>query len=106
MSNIHLHPRVVFYLDGANWIAHCLEFDLAGEGASREEAFEDLKKAIQIQVEADSLRSSPMDLFKPADSEYFAMYEAGYDVAVEGLHLASHRLIIDDTHAREYRLSM
>ena len=30
--------RVVFYREEEVWIAHCLEFDLAGDGATREEA--------------------------------------------------------------------
>lgn len=106
MSHIHLHPRVVFYREGSRWIAHCLEFDLTGDGSTREQALERLNEALAIQVEAVSMRSNPADLFKPADREYFAMFEAGDEVAVGELHLASHRLVIEETHAREYRQAL
>jgi hypothetical protein len=103
MNSIHLHPRVVFYRQGSSWIAHCLEFDLAGEGSTREEALERLNEALVVKVEVLSVGNRPADLFKPADREYFAMYDAGDEVAVGALRLASHRLVIDQTRAREYR---
>jgi len=96
----------VFYREGSSWIAHCLEFDLAGEGSTREEALEHLNEALVVQVEVHSIRSNPADLFKPADREYFAMYEAGDEVSVGALRLASHRLIIDQTRSREYRRAL
>ena len=56
-----------------------------------------------MRVAVNAHRGNPADLFKPADHEYFAMYEAGEEIAPVQLHLASHDLVIGDTHAREYR---
>ena len=35
--NLRVPLRVVFYREDEVWIAHCLEFDLAGDGMTRED---------------------------------------------------------------------
>ncbi len=40
--------RVVFYKDDGEWVAHCLEFDLCGDGKTKEQALKSLSQAIQV----------------------------------------------------------
>ena len=50
-SNLRVPLHVVFYREGEAWIAHCLEFDLAGDGDTKEEALDSLSEAVTLQVE-------------------------------------------------------
>ncbi len=72
--------RVLFYRDGGNWIAHCLEFDLVGHGRTRNAALKLLSQAIAIQMEASLKHRNPRNLFTPADGKYFVMFAAGRDI--------------------------
>jgi predicted RNase H-like HicB family nuclease len=92
----------VFYKDNKDWIAHCLEFDLMGDGATKKEALDQLSNAISIQVETSLEYDNPVNLFKPADGKFFAMFAAGTDVAVGELHLKIDSVTIDETETREY----
>jgi len=58
--------RVVFYRDGDSWIAHCLEFDLLGDGKTKPEALDLLTKAIAIQAQASVEHNNPANLFSPS----------------------------------------
>src|SRR3954467_15450680 len=79
--------RVVFYREGEAWVAHCLEFDLAGDGETRSEALERLAAAIAIQAEASRDFGNVGNLFSPADGELFRRFAAGSDVAPGPLDL-------------------
>lgn len=101
--------RVVFYREGAAWIAHCLEFDLIGDGATRNDALEALSDAIVLQVEASLRHDNRANLFSPAEGKYFEMFAEGQEITkgvleiqliVERLRSASP--IIDQVEAREY----
>ena len=87
--------HVVFYKEDGDWVAHCLEFDLMGDGATQKEALGRLKEAIDIQVKASIDHKNPQNLFSPADSKYFMRYAAGVDV-VGGF--------LRDRHQRDYAL--
>src|SRR5271166_5312200 len=76
--------RVVFYREGESWIAHCLEFDLAGDGMTREDALAVLSDAIALQAQASLECQNPANLFTPADGELFHKYAAGADI-VDGV---------------------
>jgi predicted RNase H-like HicB family nuclease len=73
--------RIVFYKDEDDWIAHCLEFDLIGDGVTREKAMENLAEAILLQIQASVEHNNVANLFSPADGKYFRMFAAGKDVA-------------------------
>ncbi len=61
--------HIVFYKEDDAWIAHCLEFDLAGDGKTKEDAVSSLNESIAIQVD-ETLRSGNLDnLFFPADPD-------------------------------------
>lgn len=106
---LRLSLRVVFYKDKDDWIAHCLEFDLAGDGRTQLLAFDGLTKAIAIQLEKSLEHDNLSNLFSPADGRIFEMFAAGHDV-VEGTlevvgvieRLRSASPMITGVDAREY----
>ena len=105
--NLRVPIRVVFYVEGESWVAHCLEFDLVGDGSTKEEAIEALSTAIAIQVGATLEFENPANLFTPADGELFQRYAEGVDVADGEMTVWMSRLrsslpIIESVEAREY----
>jgi predicted RNase H-like HicB family nuclease len=102
MKPLRVPLRVVFYKDGQDWIAHCLEFDLMGDGPTRREALDRMVDAISIQAQASIENNNPENLFKPADAKYFMMFAAGKDVAGGELHIKIDSVTIEDAETREY----
>jgi predicted RNase H-like HicB family nuclease len=99
--------RVVFYQEDGVWIAHCLEFDLAGDGETKQAALNSLETAIQIQLDESIAHDNPSNLFNPADSELFAKFAAGQDVVSGTMFLRLERSRVDhveigDVQMREY----
>lgn len=74
MKPFHIPLRVVFYREDEAWIAHCLEFDLVGDGDTREAALQSLAEAIGLQLEASVEHDNPRNLFRPAPGEFFQMF--------------------------------
>ena len=111
MRTLRVPIRIVFYREDGRWLAHCLEFDLIGDGETQGDAWEMLCDAIAVQV-AESVRSqNSANLFTPADGKYFEMYAAGKDMSKDVLkanldpELKVHDeapSIIDGVEAREY----
>ncbi|MDZ4779317.1 MAG: hypothetical protein SGJ19_03590 [Planctomycetia bacterium] len=106
MDALRIPLRIVFYRDDdGDWIARCLEFDLCGDGSTKEAAAAMLTKAIDIQVEQSTADRNLANLLTPAESEYFRMFAAGHDVAVAELHLSPRSpspILIESMEAREY----
>ena len=102
MTNWRVPLRVVFYKEGAEWVAHCLEFDLMGDGPTKKDATDQLVEAISLQVEASLLSKNLVNLFRPAEGKYLAMFAAGKDAAIGELHLKFDSITIDEAEAREY----
>jgi predicted RNase H-like HicB family nuclease len=101
--------RIVFYRERKVWIAHCLEFDLLGDGDTKEKALERLVEATSLQVEATLENNNPANLFSPADGKYFEMFAAGSNVAAGVLEFAMRELqsksqsfMIEAIEAREF----
>ena len=79
--------RVVFYFEEDAWTAHCLEFDLVGTGASKNEALAMLTEAIEVQAAFSFDTGNLENLFTPADGKYFLMWAKGRYVTQGELHL-------------------
>ena len=100
--------RVVFYREGEDWMAHCLEFDLIGDGPTRDDALEVLSQVIALQVHASLEHNNPANLFSAADGKVFRMFAEGTDVADAILEVGlldqfrSDPFIIEGLEAREY----
>ena len=99
--------RVVFYRDRDEksvWVAHCLEFDLLGNGATWDEAMGMLTESIGIQLK-NTLKSKNLDnLFSPAPAEFQMMFACGKDVVDADLTVELHvdNFEIDEVEFREY----
>lgn len=104
MTTLKIPLRAVFYKEAGRWIAHCLEFDLMGDGATKEEALHQLNEAIGMQLEQFLRDRNAANLFSPADSELFRKFAAGRksDVAVGELKVRVDSVEIEDVDAREY----
>jgi predicted RNase H-like HicB family nuclease len=105
MNALRIPLRVVFYKDNGEWVAHCLEFDLVGSGATKPDALAGLSDAIRIQVEESVANDNPRNLFSPADGEYFQRFAAGKEIAQGELELRIDPIdsvVIERTETREY----
>jgi predicted RNase H-like HicB family nuclease len=106
MKALRIPLRAILYREDGVWIAHCLELDLIGDGATQEEALELLSQAILTQVEASIHYQSLHSLFRPAEAKYFEMFAAGRDVAIGTLKVPAVTTIasvtIEELEAREY----
>lgn len=103
----HIPLRVVFYHRGDDgWTAHCLEFDLSGSGATREDALERLTKVIAILLDRCLKQKDPsiFTLFSPASEELCEMFAGGKDVVVDNLEICFGRLadVASKIVVREY----
>lgn len=78
--SLRLPLRIVFYQEDSGWIAHCLEFDLMGDGPTQQEAIKELAEAIFLQIEASVEHNNAANLFNPAEGKFFEMFAAGKDV--------------------------
>ena len=95
--------RIVFYREDTAWIAHCLEFDLVGAGATPEDAIHRLSEAVAIQVEFSLQNNNPANLFSPADGKYLRMWAAGKDFNCFGeLALNVDNVSLEPPDCREY----
>ncbi len=103
MKTFRIPLRVVFYREDGDWVAHCLEFDLCGNGTSKQEALSSLSEAIEVQVKESVRHNNPRNLFSPASSEVQEMFFAGKH-SVEG-HLELRVEQVDPVifEAAEYR---
>jgi predicted RNase H-like HicB family nuclease len=102
MTNLRVPLRIVFYPEAGSWVAHCLEFDLAGDGTTKEAALMELSEAIRLQIEATVEHGNFRNLFTPADGEVFAKFAAGKDITLGELHIAIEPVHIDQAQMREY----
>jgi hypothetical protein len=91
--SLSLPLHIVFYRADGDVIAHCLEFNLLGDGKDKEQALDQLAEAIELQVEASIELDDPDNLICPADREIFQRYAAGTPVADGLLHRYSAKLL-------------
>jgi hypothetical protein len=103
-ERFRLTIHVVFYQEGEEWIAHCLEFDLMGDGATQHEALVRLSDAIALQIDASLEHRNPANLFSPADGKYFRMFAAGNDCCKGevDIRLKADGVVIESAEYREY----
>ncbi|HWB08374.1 MAG TPA: hypothetical protein VG826_04085 [Pirellulales bacterium] len=105
MRTLRIPLRVVFYKEDGDWIAHCLEFDICGDGSSKVDALDSLSEGIRLQVEKSIEFSNWDNLFTPAEPEICERFFAGRDIAEGELkfHVESHDpVVFQQTEYREY----
>ena len=77
MVPLQIALRVVCFREGDTWFAHCLEFDLVGDGPTQAEAVAQLAETIRIQVDFSIEHDNLSNLFSPADGDLFRRFAAG-----------------------------
>jgi predicted RNase H-like HicB family nuclease len=105
MKKLSIRLRAVFYMQEDRWVAHCLEFNLCGDGDTQREALESMSEAVACQVENAVENGNPDDLFSPADGKFFRMFASGKYVAVGKLEIhvpENENIVIEGIEAREY----
>ncbi|MEX0676621.1 MAG: hypothetical protein WD063_06070 [Pirellulales bacterium] len=105
MKTFRVPLRVVFYKEEGSWIAHCLEFDLCGDGSTKIDALRSLDESINVQVQESMEHDNPRNLFSPAPSEVWEKFFAGKDVAVGELKLTAEpveHMTFEGSAYREY----
>ena len=103
MKTFRIPLRVVFYKEAGAWIAHCLEFDLCGDGATRPEALRALGEAITLQVKESVEHKNPKNLFSPAPSDIQRKFFAGRDTAKGELEFGLQSVDAIEFEEPEYR---
>ncbi len=101
MPSYHTPLHVVFYYEQDRWIAHCLQFDLIGDGDTKDEAIQSLYDAISLQIEATLESRNFANLFSPAEGRVFDMFARGRNVAVGALKLDVDGIDIEEVLTRE-----
>jgi predicted RNase H-like HicB family nuclease len=102
MQTIRISLRIVFYYEQDRWIAHCLEFDLMGDGDTQPEALESLSEAISLQVDASLVLGNPENLFTPAEGKFFCMFAQGKNAAAGELKIKLDGVEIESEDMREF----
>lgn len=102
-NQLRIPLRVVFYQDDGDWVAHCLEFDLMGDGATKEEAVQQLGDAIMTQVDYFMETRDPATLFSPAPPDIQQMFAAGDDEPNAMLTIERIRRVDDYVEFEEIR---
>ena len=101
-KSISLPLRVVFYYESDRWIAHCLEFDLIGDGETQADALSCLSEAIVLQINSTVENKNAANLFTPAQGKFFKMFAEGKHVAIGKLDIHLDGFELEDVQAREY----
>jgi hypothetical protein len=95
---------IVIYRERDIWFAHCLEMNLTGDGDSKREAIEQLRAAIDLQIEASVAHKNIDNLFGKIDPERQKMFYSGRDVdlAVGELRIHHDNIEAGAGYCREY----
>jgi predicted RNase H-like HicB family nuclease len=67
--------RVLGYEEDGKFVAHILEMDLRGYGATVEEAFREVEAMGDAHIEFATERENLDLIFRPAEKKYFEMWE-------------------------------
>lgn len=59
--------HVVLWREGDQWVAWCLEYDVASQGVSEEDAMAMIQEAVELQIE-DMSQEELESAFIPVDS--------------------------------------
>lgn len=85
--------RVVVYHEGDEWIAHSLEADIVGCGATKDEAVTALDEALDCQISFAFQMENPSLLEREAPPEILALWDEAWHETVQSVfaHWAPHR---------------
>ena len=69
-----VYVSVLGYREDGHWCALALEMDLRGYGQSFDEALQDLRESMSMQIGFALFKNEPGMIFFPADPVYFSLY--------------------------------
>lgn len=69
-----VYVSVLGYREDGHWCALALEMDLRGYGQSFDEALQDLRGSMTMQIGFALFKDEPEMIFFPADPVYFSLY--------------------------------
>lgn len=78
-ETMRLDFQVLMYREDEFWIAHCLETDLVGEGATADEAVRTLVDISNVQVQAAIESGDLASIFSPAPPELWRLFATALD---------------------------
>ena len=104
MKSFRMTLKAVLYKEGDIWLAHCLEFDLIGDGETPKDAMKQLNDAITAQIKASIKHKCLKNLFVPAVPKFWEMFATGKNVAKGKLVVkkATPPVTIEEIETREY----
>jgi hypothetical protein len=74
MEHQDINLNVLGYRDGDEWVALALEMDLRGYGDSFEEALEDLRELVNMQISFSRFKGQAELIWKAADTIWFERF--------------------------------
>jgi hypothetical protein len=74
---LRIDLRVILYREDGKWLAHCLELDIVAEGATPQEAIEDIVDLCNLQVRTALEDGDLQSVFRPAPPEIWKMFFMG-----------------------------
>ena len=77
MKTLRVPMHILFYREEQEWVAHCLEFDLCGNGITQRDAANSLAAAVRIQIEQSLLHNNPDNLFSRPMENTFGCLQRG-----------------------------
>ena len=69
-----VYVSVLGYREDGHWCALALEMDLRGYGQSFDEALQDLRESMSMQIGFALFKNEPGMIFFPSDPVYFSLY--------------------------------
>ena len=69
-----VYVSVLGYREDGHWCALALEMDLRGYGQSFDEALQDLRESMSMQIGFALFKNDPGMIFFPSDPVYFSLY--------------------------------
>lgn len=104
---LDLSFRVVVYREGEEWIAHSLEADIVGCGATKDEAVSALDEALDCQISFAFQMENPALLEREAPPEVMALWDEAWHEAIQSVfaHWAPQRNIQPDKAEADVELA-
>lgn len=85
MTNTHLcnlELSVLLIKEGDDWVAQCLQYDIAAQGDTIDEAMEHWARSVAGHIMLDARAGrGPLEGIKPAPPEYWTRWERGRAVS-------------------------
>ncbi len=90
--------KLLLFKDGEEYVAHILDFDLVGTGATREEALKEVSDSATAQIAYALEHNRVKELLHPAPSEFYEKWKIAEQHALMDILISAKRPV----RARKY----